>query len=134
MREYALLMNMINYAGIYLKKTNRALIMNTVKHLRWSVLQKGGVGELGGWGGGLVVKLGPFNFLPSSAHESVAEFPSISLNIRKYPWKPSNKQFWLCQDSKYAWSFYMFDRILKMPQVLKNQGSEYGIVVYARVT
>ena len=104
---------------------------------RWSR----GVGRLG-WGVSCETRALRFSkrpgeafcFLPSSAHESVAEFPSISLNIPKHPWKRSNKQFWLCQDSKYAWSFYMFDRILKMPQVLKNQGSEYGMVVYARVT
>ena len=48
MREYAsIMMNMINYAGIYLKKKT-VLNMRTVKHLRWSVLQKaGGVGVLG---------------------------------------------------------------------------------------
>ena len=44
MREYALMMNTINYAGV--------LNMNTVKHLRWSVLQKARVRG---------VELGPFN-------------------------------------------------------------------------
>ena len=91
MREYALMMNMINYAGIYLKKkkTNRVLIMNTVKHLRWSVLQKGGVGELGGWGGGLVVKLGPFDFQKDQGRPSVSslvQHMKVWLNFHQYPW------------------------------------------------
>ena len=37
----------------------------------------------------------------------------------KYPWKWLNKLFWLCQGSEYACSSYMFDRLLKMPPVLK---------------
>ena len=31
-----------------------------------------------------------------------------------------NKLFWLCQDREYAWSFDMFDRLLKMPRVLNK--------------
>ena len=61
-------------------------------------------------------------FLTSSPHESVASFPSISLNIPKYPWKCLNKQFWLCQGSKYAWLSYMFDKILKVSLVLNKPG------------
>ena len=55
MREYTLIMmNMINYAVIYLKKKNRVLNMNTIKHLRWSALRKARGAGLGGgvWGGG----------------------------------------------------------------------------------
>ena len=55
---------------------------------------------------------------PSCTTVSVSEYASISLNIPKYPWKCSNKLFWLCQGSEYTWSFYMLDRFLKIPQVL----------------
>ena len=40
----------------------------------------------------------------------------------KYPWKCLNKLFCLCQGSEYAWSSYMFDRLLKMPQTLNKLG------------
>ena len=53
---------------------------------------------------------------------SVAEYPIISLNIPKYPWKYLNKLFWLCQASKYAWSTYTFGRLFKMPQFLNVPG------------
>ena len=82
-------MYMTNYAGIYLKKKNRVLDMNTVRYLRWSVLQKALHNQ------GLSFQNQVFRFskragealpsLPSSTHESVAEFPSISLDIPKYP-------------------------------------------------
>ena len=52
----------------------------------------------------------------------MAEYASISLNIPKYPWKCLNKLFWLCLDSEYAWSSYMFDKLLKMPPVLNITG------------
>ena len=42
----------------------------------------------------------------------------IFINVPKYPRKCLNKLFWLCQSSECVWSFYMFDRLLKMPQVL----------------
>ena len=50
--------------------------------------------------------------------------------------------FWLCQGSEYAWSSYMFYRLLKIPQVLNVPGflvwhrcickvyTELNIVVY----
>ena len=68
-------------------------IQNTVKHLRQSIMQK-------------------------EYCLSVAEYASMSLNIHKYPWKCLNKLFWLCQGSKYAWSSYMLNKLLKMPQIL----------------
>ena len=42
----------------------------------------------------------------------------ISLNMPNYPWQCLTKLFWICQCSEYAWSSYMFDRLLKMPWVL----------------
>ena len=60
--------------------------------------------------------------LHSCTTMTVAEFASISLNIPKYPWKCFNKLFWLCHSSEYAWSCYMFDWLLKMPQVLNVPG------------
>ena len=53
---------------------------------------------------------------------NVVEYASISLNIHKCPWKCLNKLFWLSQDSEYVWSSYMFDRHLKMAQVLNVPG------------
>ena len=55
---------------------------------------------------------------PPSKPVSFAEYASIYLNIPKYPWKWLNKLFWLCQGSEYAWSSFMFNRLLKMPWVL----------------
>ena len=52
----------------------------------------------------------------------VAEYAPVSLNITKYPWKCFNKLFWICQGSEYAWSSFMFDRLLKMPRILNKQG------------
>ena len=49
---------------------------------------------------------------------SVADNASVSLNIPKYPWKCLNELFRLCLSSEYAWSSYMFNRLLKMPRVL----------------
>ena len=63
-----------------------------------------------------------FPLNPSSVPVSVAEYASISQNIPKYLWKFLNKLFWLCQGSEYAWSSYMFDRLLKMPRVLNVTG------------
>ena len=40
-----------------------------------------------------------------------------SLNMPKYLWKYLDRLFWLCQCSEYAWSSYMFDRLLKMPLI-----------------
>ena len=50
----------------------------------------------------------------------VAEFASISQNIAKHTWNCLNKLVWLCQGSKYAWSSYMFDRILDISHVLNT--------------
>ena len=44
----------------------------------------------------------------------------VSLNVSKYPLKCLNKLFWLYQGSEYAWSSYMFNRLLKMPRVLNK--------------
>ena len=62
--------------------------------------------------------LPPLVFAPVS----VAEYAPVSLNITKYPWKCFNKLFWICQGSEYAWSSFMFDRLLKMPRILNKQG------------
>ena len=62
------------------------------------------------------------SLLSTSTHGSVTEFPSISLNIPRYPQKRLHKRFWLCQGSKYAWSSFMFDRILKISLVPKKAG------------
>ena len=43
---------------------------------------------------------------------SLSEYASISLNISECPWKCLNKLFWLWQGSEYAWSSYMFNRLL----------------------
>ena len=59
---------------------------------------------------------------PGCAPLCVAEYVSISLNVRKYLWKGLNKLFWLFQGSEYAWSWDMFDRLLKMTQVLNKPG------------
>ena len=53
---------------------------------------------------------------------SVTEYSSICLNMLKHPWKSLKKLFWLGQGSEYAWSFDMFDRLLKMPQVVNKPG------------
>ena len=60
-----------------------------------------------GWGG-----------LPSG----MAVYALISLNMSKYPWKCLNKLFWLCQAPEYAWSSYIFNRLLKFSQFLKKPG------------
>ena len=46
---------------------------------------------------------------------SIPEYAEIS-------WKCLNKLFWLCQGSGYAWSSYMFDKLLNMPPVLNKPG------------
>ena len=62
---------------------------------------------------------GGFSLLPPNcAPVSVAEYASTSLNIPQYTGKHLNKLFWLFHDSEYAWSSYMFNRFLKMPQIL----------------
>ena len=61
-------------------------------------------------------------FSPSCTPVSVAENESVFLNMPKYPWKYLNKLFSLCQGSEYAWSSYMFDKLLKMPLVLNEPG------------
>ena len=53
---------------------------------------------------------------------SVAEYPSISLNMPKYPLNCLNKLFWLCQVSEYAWSSGIFDKLFKMPWILNEWG------------
>ena len=60
--------------------------------------------------------------LPLVVHLNVAEYASLSPHIPKYPWKILTKLFWLCQGSEYAWSSFMFDRLLKMPRVLNVPG------------
>ena len=53
---------------------------------------------------------------------SLVEFVSISLNIPKYTRKCFNKLFWLSQGSEYAWSSYMFEKLLKITPVLNKPG------------
>ena len=54
---------------------------------------------------------------------TVTEYESISLNINNYSSKCFNKLFLvLCQGPEYAWSSDMFDRLLKIPQVLNMLG------------
>ena len=55
---------------------------------------------------------------PSRVLVSAAEDALMLLNMPKYPWKCLNKLFWLCQDSEYTWSSYMFDRLFKMSQII----------------
>ena len=43
------------------------------------------------------------------------QYPWICPN--KYPWKCLRKLFSLCQCSEYAWTSYMFERLLKKPRV-----------------
>ena len=106
MREYALIMmNMINYAGIYLKKTECWICKNS--ECVWCSTS-GPFFPKSGHFFRFSKRAGEtFSFLSSLTHEVVAEFPSISLNIPKYSWKRLNKQFWLYQGSKYSWSSYM---------------------------
>ena len=59
---------------------------------------------------------------PNCAPVSVTGYASISLNMAKYLWKCLNKLFWLYRESEYAWSSYMFGRLLKMPGVLNKSG------------
>ena len=47
---------------------------------------------------------------------------SISLNMPKYLRKCLNKLFWLCYSSKYAWTSYIFDRLLKLSRILNKPG------------
>ena len=71
----------------------RMRIQNTVKHLRQHYAR--GIMPACGW---------------------------ICINISKYPWKRLNKLFWLCQNSKYAWSPYIFNKLWKVPQILNMPG------------
>ena len=57
-----------------------------------------------------------FYFLLSPV--SVDEYASIFLNISKHSLKWLNKLFWLCQDSEYTWSSYLFNKLLKIPRFL----------------
>ena len=47
----------------------------------------------------------------------------VWLNVHQYPWISLNILFWLWQGSKCAWSYYMFDRLFRMPQFLNASGS-----------
>ena len=51
---------------------------------------------------------------------NLSEYASMSPIIPKYTWKYLNKLFRLCLD--YAWSSYMFDRLLKMARDLNKPG------------
>ena len=51
-----------------------------------------------------------------------AEYAFLCLNLSKYPWKCLNELLWLCLGSEYAWSSYMFDKLLKMLVVLNKPG------------
>ena len=63
-----------------------------------------------------------FHLPPTCMPVSVAEYASASLNIPKYPWKSLKKLFWLWQGFEYSSSSYMFDRLLKIPQILNVPG------------
>ena len=56
----------------------------------------------------------PLSTASSCAPVSVAKYASILLNIPKYPWKR-----WI-NCSEYAWTSYMFDRLLKRRWVLNK--------------
>ena len=66
----------------------------------------------------------PLSFTPVS----LDEYTSISLHIPKYPWKWLHNI--LSQGSAYAWSSYMFDRHLKMPQVLNVSDIQFHLHFY----
>ena len=54
------------------------------------------------------------------------QYPWISLNIFEKDlilWFNSIFWFWPCQGSGYAWSSYMFDKLLKMAGLLNMLGS-----------
>ena len=60
---------------------------------------------------------------PNCTSVNVDEYASVSLNIPKYPWKKYlNWLLWLCQGYEYAWSSYVFNRLLKMSQVINVPG------------
>ena len=48
-------------------------------------------------------------YFQKSAGGALPQYPPISLNILE-----NGKLFWLCQGCEYAWSSYMFHRILKI--------------------
>ena len=56
----------------------------------------------------------------------------IWMSMHYYPWISLN--IWLCQGPEYAWSSYMFDRVLKMPRVQMSRGSEYVTILHASIT
>ena len=71
--------------------------------------------EQGGFPLSLVVRL----WLWLNMHQH----PWLSLNILVNAWITCfDRLFWLCQVSKYAWSSYMFNRLLKMLWVLNVPG------------
>ena len=53
---------------------------------------------------------------------NVPEYCLQMLNFPEHTCKCLSKLFWLCQDSEYASSSEIFDRVLKMPKALKMQG------------
>ena len=64
----------------------------------------------------------PAPFPPSCKAVCVDEYASISLNLPKYLWECLHDALtmpglWIC-----LWSSYMFDRLLKIPWVLKVPG------------
>ena len=60
----------------------------------------------------------------------MAQYVSISLNMPKYPWKWLNKLFWLCQSSEYACSFYMYSKLLKMPETFEDVLNKPGFWIW----
>ena len=68
-------------------------------------------------------------YFQKSAGGVLPQYPPISLNILE-----NGKLFWLCQGCEYAWSSYMFHRILKILGVLDVPEFWNGIVSYLRVT
>ena len=92
-------------------------------HFEWKIEKKDAYRVLFSTSGHFSKREGKDSPLPSSsAPVRVAKYASISLNMSKYPWKYLNELFSLSQDSQYAWSYYMFDRVLKMPRILNKPG------------
>ena len=44
----------------------------------------------------------------------------VLLNVPKYARECLNKLLWLCQGSQYVSSFYIFDKVLNMPEALNK--------------
>ena len=88
-----------------------------LKRKNWSLISI--ITENSKWTKGKIWPVMSVNWL---LFQPLNEYASISHSIPKYPWKSLNKLFWPCQGSEYAWSSYMFDRLLEMPRILNMPG------------